>query len=300
MEKLTKCPICGSKNIKKKLEIPDHFLTKELFELWECRECTTKFTNPRPHKENLSKYYESSEYLSHTANKQGPLGKFYNVLRIINIHNKYKLLNQYTTKGKVLDIGCGTGEFLHYLDKKGWECQGIEPNEAARKYAKETYQLPIEDENILKKLPAKHFDLITLWHVLEHIPEINDRLLDINRILKDDGTIFLALPNPASWDAISYNSYWAGYDVPRHLYHFSQTAVHFLAQQNGWKIITTKPLKMDAYYVSLLSERYKSNNHPIPAAIKMGFISNHKARKTGNYSSLIYILKKNHNTVSMK
>ncbi len=293
MKKATICPICQSKNIHKSFDAKDHFLSQEEFAIGQCEDCGTLFTNPRPEDKNLGKYYDSPDYLSHDTSHSGAIGKLYQTLRQINIKRKYKIVSQYVPAGKILDIGCGTGELLHFFYKKHWDCLGIEPNASARKFAKSHYKIEVEEEKSLKTLPATSFDIISMWHVLEHVPDVNQRIVEIKRILKEEGYLIIALPNPISWDANYYHAYWAGFDVPRHLYHFSPEAFAKLAKAHGLQIVKTLPLKFDAFYVSLLSERYKRSSFPLLNASYNGLRSNWKAKKTGNYSSLIYVLHKN-------
>ncbi len=292
MKEIVQCPVCYSKESIKRKEIKDYFLTQEAFELWECQQCKTWFTHPIPPANELTKYYDSPEYFSHTTEKAGLTGKLYALLRSINIKYKYNIVTARRKTGTLLDIGCGTAELLNHFKQKGWECLGIEPNEKARLYAQTHYHLPVKEEKELENIPDGSFDVISMWHVLEHVPEIEKRIKQIKRILRRHGTIIIALPNPSSWDADYYNEYWAGYDVPRHLYHFSPEAFRNFCKINGLQLTDIKPLKLDAYYVSLLSEKYKQKKIPYLSAITKGFLSNYHAKKTGNYSSLIYILKK--------
>ncbi len=293
MKKASSCPVCQSKNIFKTLDVKDYFLTQENFSIWRCKDCGLSFTNPRPKDENLGKYYESPEYLSHGTKNSGIIGKLYQLLRNINIKRKYNIVSEQMGTGKILDIGCGTGELLNYFQKQKWECLGVEPNATARNFAKTQYHLKVEEEQSLQKLPTESFDIISMWHVLEHVSDINKRMYEVKRLLKRGGKIIIALPNSLSWDAVFYKAYWAGLDVPRHLYHFSPEAFSSLAKRHDLQIINTLPLKLDAFYVSLLSERYKKTRLPIFLALINGAKSNRTAAKTGNYSSLIYILKKN-------
>ena len=292
MEEYSTCPICGANQREQVMQTTDYFLTREHFTLEKCQSCGVIFTHPRPNKEALGKYYETKNYLSHNAGNNGITGKIYQFFRRKNIAYKYQLIAAEIPKGKILDIGCGTGELLHYFKGKGWSCTGIEPNGSAREFAKTHYQLSIGEEKDLEKLEEHSFDVITLWHVLEHVPEVNQRMKTIKRLLKKNGLLVIALPNPASYDAQHYAQYWAGYDVPRHLFHFTPEAFKNLSKAHALKIIRVAPLKLDAFYVSYLSEKYKDNNLPLVRATIPGCRSNKKAKKTGNYSSLIYLLKK--------
>jgi 2-polyprenyl-3-methyl-5-hydroxy-6-metoxy-1,4-benzoquinol methylase len=192
-----------------------------------------------------------------------------------------------------LDIGCGTGEVLEYFTKKGWDTKGIEPSDNARSYAVENLGLSVEKEEYLQKLKEKSFDVISMWHVLEHVPQLNKRMEQVKNIMKDDGVAFIALPNYKSWDGEYYKKHWAAWDVPRHLYHFSKDTFKLLAINHGLKIVEILPMKFDAFYVSLLSEKYQSKKINYMKAFFQGLKSNNWAKKNGDdYSSLIYVLRK--------
>ena len=287
--KLSNCPVCKKSNFKAFLETRDYFFTKEKFELVQCTDCDFVFTNPVPAPEQLSKYYDSPDYLSHTANNKSLSAFIYDSLRSINLKNKYDLVSSFKNSGKVLDIGQGTGEFLNYLKKKHWEVTGIEPNESARKFAKQHYKIDVFAEEKIETLPEKSFDLVTLWHVLEHVPDLHGRMNDILRLIKKDGILIIAVPNLNAPDFSFYKEKWAALDVPRHLYHFTEATMQTLLNQFGFEVLNTFPLKMDAYYVSLLSERYRKNKIPYLKAALNGYRSNRAARKSNNYSSMVFV-----------
>lgn len=293
MDILNQCPVCHNKNLSLFKSIKDHFYSKESFDLYQCDNCGFIFTNPRPEIGNLKMYYQSEEYLSHSKNQRNLTSIIYSIIKNYSLQKKYMIISKYHRSGKVLDIGCATGEFLNYFKQKGWTTIGIEPAENPRKYATTKYGLEVYDEPKLENLEKNTFDVITLWHVLEHVPDLSHRMEQINKLLKKDGVIAIALPNYNSWDAKHYDKHWAAYDVPRHLSHFSQNTIRFLLEQFQLKIIETIPLKFDAYYVSLLSEKYKSGRMNYFKAFLNGFKSNKYGSKNNmNYSSLIYMAKK--------
>lgn len=199
------------------------------------------------------------------------------------------MISRFKQAGKVLDIGQGTGEFLNYLKKHKWAVTGIEPNETARKFANENYGIDVFDEAQLLKFDKESFDLITLWHVLEHVPDLHGRMKDIKRLLKKDGILFIAVPNLESPDATYYGEKWAALDVPRHLYHFEKETMKTLFDQFSFTMLEMLPLKMDAYYVSLLSEKYRGNKVPHIKAAANGYRFNRAAKKTNNYSSMVFV-----------
>lgn len=294
MEKIEKCPVCGNENFVEFLKINDYFLTKEQFTIVNCDNCGFRFTNPRPEAENLSAYYKSEEYISHSNTKKGIVNKVYHFVRNYSHKKKYSLINKFQTNGNsILDIGCATGEFLNFFKEKGWETLGIEPGVEARKFAKENYNLNVYEESEIEKLPNQSYSVITMWHVLEHVPQLNKRITELKRILKDDGILVIAVPNSNSYDAEYYKNFWAAYDVPRHLYHFNSDTLRKLFKKNDFRIEKILPMKFDSYYVSLLSEKYKNKKSNFLKAFYIGLKSNFKAGNELNNSSIILVLKKN-------
>ena len=287
---IVKCPLCNSKNIAQYMDTLDYFFTKENFSLTKCNDCNFVFTNPVP--TELGKYYETTDYFSHNTSSNGILGKVYSKLRNINIQRKYKLVKKYNAEGSILDIGCGTGELLNYFNSKSWNTLGIEPNKSARNFAKEKYNLEVNTEEELSTLKPKSFEVISMWHVLEHVQNLHERIKLVIDLLKDDGTIFIALPNLNSPDSNKYGKYWSALDVPRHLYHFTKNSFTELCSLHNLKIVHAEPMKFDAYYVSMLSEKYKNNRNKYLTAFFAGFQSNLYAKKDNNYSSMIYVIKK--------
>ena len=192
-------------------------------------------------------------------------------------------------KGKILDFGAGTGDFLLEAKNNGWEVFGTEPNPDARKLASEK---KVDLEKDTSTFPSEGFDVITLWHVLEHVPDLEKQIEELKRLLKKDGLLIIAVPNFKSYDAFKYQEDWAAFDVPRHLFHFSRTAIRKIFGEHSFEVVQEKPLWFDAFYVSLLSEKYKKGKSNPLKAFLTGATSNQKARSTGEYSSLAYFLKK--------
>ena len=294
---LTQCPVCGSKEPEKHLESADHFLSKEKFSLYKCKSCQVLLTKPRPEVNSIVNYYKSNDYISHSNQSKSLIGIIYKLVRNYTLSQKIRMVERYICKGKLLDYGCGTGHFLARAKKQGWEVQGVEPNAMARQNLHPSLENLVQP-SLSKPAPKIRFNAITLFHVLEHVHKLHETLTELISLLDKNGLIFLALPNYHSADAQHYQTYWAGYDLPRHLYHFNQHAVFQLSEKYGLKIISTIPMKFDSYYVSMLSEKYAENAYGFIRGLIRGFISNRKARKTKEYSSLIYILSVNENKIS--
>lgn len=292
IETIKNCPICGVKKSKKVIETKDFFLSNEAFSISKCQKCGFHFTNPRPTADHLGPYYESEEYISHSNSNQGLFGFLYQRIRKYTLRKKYQLVNSYKSGHRVLDIGCATGQLLNEFKCRGWESVGIEPDPDARTYAEEKYHLKVLPEEQMNALVDHSFDVISMWHVLEHVSDLDQRMKDLQRLIKANGVLFIALPNIESWDAQHYGKHWAGLDLPRHLYHFNKANVKMLFEKHAFTVCKILPMKFDAYYVSLLSEKYKKNPLYYPAAFFKGFYSNLKAKKSEpNHSSLIYVIK---------
>ncbi|MHC1777407.1 MAG: class I SAM-dependent methyltransferase [Lentimicrobium sp.] len=287
------CLICDNKAFTTVLNVKDYFLTGEEFAIYKCSECGLLITRPMPELAKLGAYYASEKYLSHSNEQKDLLSKVYHFVRNYTHKRKYKLLKKHSSGNSVLDIGCATGEFLHYCSSHGMQTTGVEPNDKARFIAQSRLRLEVATEPEIDGLESDSFDFITMWHVLEHVPDLNRRMKDIYRLLKDDGFAFIALPNHASYDASHYYRFWAAWDVPRHLFHFDRKSLTALASKHGFKVVSALPMLFDSYYVSLLSEKYMKGKSSYVKAFLRGFISNSKARTgTGEYSSLIYVLRK--------
>ena len=272
------------------MQSKDFFLSQEAFSIDQCATCGFKFTNPRPIENESAKYYESLEYLSHGTADRGFIGKIYSFIRNYTISRKVRLITNFYKTGHVLDVGCGTGNFLNALSKKNFKVTGIEPNEVARTQATVNYKLDVAD-SFDHLIPALHFyDAITMWHVLEHIYKLDSTLAAVKKSLQQDGLLIIALPNPDSKDALLYSKYWAAYDLPRHLYHFSPLVFTSYMEKEGFHLMQIKPMFFDSFYISLLSEKYKHGKSNYAKAFLNGLYSNFSAFfGNGNYSSLIYI-----------
>ncbi len=273
------------------MKVKDHFLTQEEFEIKE-NACGILETTPQPLKENLSHYYQSEHYISHTDSKKSIFDRLYQKAKKINLKGKKRLVEKHKKEGRLLDYGCGVGDFLNTM-KNHFHGEGIEPNPNACKIAQEKTKLTITSNTDLSVFENEHFDVITLWHVLEHIPNLKEVSEELKRILKEDGVLIIAVPNHKSFDATYYKEFWAAYDVPRHLWHFSKESMKTWWENFEVELIEIVPMKMDAYYVSILSEQYRNKNtFSFIKGSFIGLLSNIKALKSGEYSSLIYILKK--------
>lgn len=287
-----KCPWCAAENTRLYLSLKDEFLSQEDFEIYECLDCGLLFTEPRPDKDKIGDYYKSEAYYSHQENKKGFIPKVYESVKAVNVKHKYQLATDGKSIGKMLDIGCGVGDFLHMAEQHGWQCTGVEPSDDAKAIAKTRIQGNIIDSLSLEELPNETFDVITMWHVLEHVDDIRWQVAQLQRLIKSDGRIVIALPNYRSYDATFYKEKWAAYDVPRHLNHFNKETMVKMFSANGLGLIGMDKLKWDAYYISYLSEQYRHHALPLFKGLWRGLVSNCKACGSGEWSSLVYVFGK--------
>ncbi len=270
------------------LKTKDYAVTGEAFNLMHDKQADMLITTPQP--KNLDQYYNSADYISHTDARRNLTERLYYLAKQYSLGKKCALINHYGGNSRtLLDIGAGTGDFLAAAKKLGWQINGVEPNTLART---KSHKKGLVLEKDLAAYKNHKFDIITLWHVLEHLPDLDNQIQQIVSLLQDGGTLIIAVPNFKSYDAKYYKHYWAAYDVPRHLWHFSQTAISNLFSKYGMKIVKIKPMIFDAYYVSLLSEKYKNGRSNYFRAFYQGLRSNLKAMRTKEYSSLIYVIKK--------
>ena len=275
------------KDLKPFLNCIDYTVSKESYEVMLNEEYGMLVTSPVP--SNLETYYISDSYISHTDSKKSFIDRIYQLVKNYTLKQKVKLINSFNTESKtILDVGAGTGDFLKVCKKNNWDAYGIEPSDKARKIAAEK---EINLKQDISELKNELFDVITLWHVLEHIPNLIEYIDQLKKLLKPNGVLLIAVPNYKSYDAEYYKEYWAAYDVPRHLWHFSKESIQKLFSQVNMNVEKILPMKFDSFYVSLLSEKYKNKKNKSFKAFLTGLKSNLKAKKDGEYSSLIYIIK---------
>jgi len=292
-EYITRCIICGSELISDHIQCIDHFVTQESFMISKCNDCGFCFTNPRPDIDSIAPYYESKDYISHSKIERGLTNRLFHIARHFTIRAKAGIVRKYSSGNNLLDYGCGTGEFLHFMNKKAYMVRGVEPNSLARKHAIDTYSLDVFGEGDIKSIPDGSLNAITLWHVLEHIYPLEERIKQFHQKLNTDGTLFVALPNINSYDAKKYKNFWAAFDVPRHIYHFTPETIKPFMNNFGFSHVASKPMRLDAFYISMLSEKYLNGSSKNINAVITGLKSNMSAYwGKKNYSSLIYIFKK--------
>ena len=300
MDKLTikACPQCSGTHLKHVMTCTDYYASGELFELFSCEDCNFTFTQGFPTGAAMDRYYESSEYISHSDTKKGVMNAVYHRVRKYMLGRKARLVMKESRRssGKLLDIGTGTGYFSSTMMNKGWEVEGIEKNAQARAFAKEKFDLDVKPEDALKELEAGTFDVITLWHVMEHLENLNETWDRLFELLTDKGILIIAVPNRASYDAERYGANWAAYDVPRHLWHFTPGTIQQFGSKHGFIMAERYPMPFDAFYVSMLSEKNMKKAFPFLRGMYSGLLAwfSALARKEKS-SSMIYVFRKKRN-----
>lgn len=274
------------------LTCKDYTLSGEEFKLVWNEENDILITQPQPSAENLPKYYQSEDYISHTDSTKKLSDKLYQGVKNLMLQKKVKLIESLVNSSNksLLDVGAGTGDFLKTAKQKNWKVRGVEPNAQARNLAQQKEINLVEEISLVDS--SEKFEVITLWHVLEHIPDLEIQIEKFYSLLKENGYLIIAVPNFKSYDAQYYKEFWAAYDVPRHLWHFSKEGIERLMKNHHFQLQKTLPLIFDSYYVSLLSEKYKTGKSNFIKAFQVGLKSNLQAKSTNEYSSHIYVFKK--------
>ncbi|HUB61510.1 MAG TPA: class I SAM-dependent methyltransferase [Puia sp.] len=286
------CPACGSDELKPVLNAVDYTVSHEQFAIWQCQRCSLRFTQDVPNAGAIGPYYHSEDYISHSNTTKGLVNRLYHLVRRQTLSDKRRLIQSTTRRkqGKLLDIGAGTGAFAGYMQQRGWEVTGLEPEAAAREVALADHGVRLLGMDQLDVLPGESYDAITLWHVLEHVHELHPCLDRLRALVSKGGRIFIAVPNYTSYDAEVYGGAWAAYDVPRHLYHFSPDAMEQLLIRHGLQLHYSQPMWYDSFYISMMSEKYRNGKSNMPAAMFRGMVSNLKAFvDKSKCSSLIYV-----------
>lgn len=292
METVIQCPVCHNTQFSPFLICKDYLVSGQSFAIQQCDACGFRLTNPRPDETTIGSYYESDQYISHNDGSSGVVSMAYRTVRTYTLGSKLQLINKlHQGRGRLLDVGCGTGAFLETCKKAGWDIVGVEPDSDARAVSTKKLQVEIRP-NLDSLIGAGSFDIVSLWHVLEHMPNLGQTIPQLHELLAGTGTLLIAVPNSDSYDAKYFNEYWAAYDIPRHLHHFTPSTIEPLFRQYGFQLVKRRPMPFDALYIAMLSTRYKTDRTDYLESIRVGLISNLRARRTGNSSSLTYVFQK--------
>ncbi|SRR5690554_1566448 len=291
----SQCPVCAHENLTPHLECEDHLVSHQKFRVEVCRNCGLGMTQGVPPPNNIGAFYKSENYISHSDTRKGLVNSLYHQIRTFMLGLKQRLVEKHTggQKGSLLDIGCGTGYFLHHMKKHGWTVHGTEPDPDARAMASSQLDQEIGDSNGLFDLPAQSYDAITMWHVLEHVYELDQYLQQISILLKQEGTLVIAVPNYLSYDAQLYQEHWAAFDVPRHLWHFSPASLVRLVEPYGFELVTRQRMPFDPFYIAMVSEKYRQKGWALARGLINGGLSFcHSLVNLEKSSSLIYVFHK--------
>lgn len=298
------CPMCDTTSIESHMEVKDFSISKETFPIWKCKSCDFHFTQNPPTEATCAPYYESDVYISHSDTKNNMRDRLYHIARDYMLERKWKIIQKHSStsaKGKLLDVGAGTGYFLNHIQSKSWDVQGIEVSDKARAFCKAHFGITSAPPEQLFQLEEK-YDVITLWHVLEHLYDFHKYVAQFRSLLKEDGLLIIAVPNHSSGDAQKYREHWAAYDVPRHLWHFQPSDFDYLTKKHGLQLVQKHAMPLDAFYVSMLSEQYRRSlssgasggeGTAMIGGGLSGLLSNLKSiGNADKSSSVIYVMKK--------
>lgn len=289
------CPLCGSASVSKEMECRDYFVSGETFPVYSCSKCTFHFTVGAPSDDEIGRYYKSADYISHSDTERGVVNKLYHLVRDYMLKEKCTYVTHFTGKktGRLLDYGCGTGYFSNKMMHKGWKVEAIEKSEDARTFAFEHFGIRSNTPAFMENIAPSSFDCITLWHVMEHLSDMHTKMDQFYELLDKNGLLIMAVPNRTSYDARHYGEHWAAYDVPRHLWHFSPSTMLQLGNDHGFVLVEMIPMPFDAFYISMMSEKYKGSKIPFLKGVMQGIAAWFSTLgKRERSSSLIYVFKK--------
>lgn len=292
---IERCPLCGGEHLDHFLTCKDHYATGETFSILQCATCGFRMTQDFPVEGEIGRYYETPDYISHSDTRKGLMNRVYHWVRSYMLKSKARLVEKASGKqaGRILDIGTGTAYFSHTMDLRGWQVDAVEKSPQARAFAKEHFGLEVKDDSQVGSYGPKVFDVITLWHVMEHVEKQNGEWEILHRQLKDDGTLVIAVPNCASADAERYGAFWAAYDVPRHLWHYTPHTMQQMAEKHGFTCCGRHPMPFDGFYVSMLSEKYRGSSLFFLKGAWKGLLAWFRALGNADRSSsMIYVFRK--------
>jgi len=292
---ISQCPVCDHSSFKHYLNVPDWLVSKEPFELKQCEQCHFVFTANAPSEKEVGPYYNSEEYVEHSDTSSGLIYSIYHIARRAMLRFKYIKIKRLHTGKKLLDVGSGSGYFLNFMKKKGYDVTGVEISEKAVALCEKNFGIKAHSpsEFLEEKLDA-NYDIISLWHVFEHVYSYNAYFDLFSKSLNDNGYLILALPNCGSPDAKMNQSYWNGYDTPRHLWHFTPKTIEMFAHKRGFKIIQKHRMPLDPFFNVMVSDSYKDKFTFLPITLLKGLYSYIASLlNIEKSSSIIYIFQKN-------
>ncbi len=292
---IKECPLCGNSKLESTMRCTDFYATGEEFDIVSCTVCDFTFTQGVPVESEIGKYYDTPDYISHSDTQKGFMNAIYHRVRRYMLGKKAHIVERQSglKSGRLLDIGTGTGYFSSMMQQRHWQVTAIEKNASARQFAKSHFNLHVLPETDLCTLSPNSFDVITLWHVMEHLEHLHETWDCLHQLLSDKGELIIAVPNRKSYDANKYKKYWAAYDVPRHLWHFGPNSIRLLADQHHFQLVDSYPMPFDAFYISMLSEKYQKHSFPMLRGLYSGLVGGIKSfYNKERSSSMIYVFRK--------
>lgn len=288
------CPVCQSNEFEHFMNVPDWLVSKKSFELSRCSKCNFVFTSNAPRPEEIGPFYESEEYVEHSDTNTGVIYGIYHYARQLMLGYKFKRIKDLTSGKKLLDVGSGSGYFVNHMKNKGYDVTGVEISDKAVKLCSEKFGINAHSpKDFLANKLDKDYDLITLWHVFEHVYTVDEYFKLFSESLAEGGALILALPNLTSKDAAMFKEFWAAYDTPRHLWHFSPNTLELLANNKGFTLERKYKLPLDPFFNSMVSASYMKKFTFLPFTILKGLWSfTLSLFNIDKSSSLIYVLRK--------
>ena len=280
------CPVCHAANSTIFMRVPDRFRPEPgtAYTLVRCVKCSLVYLNPRPVEESSGVFYESSEYTPFvsTGKQRSIMDRVYVAIREMNNRWKRRQIEALQPeRGRLLDVGCGTGEFLQAMHAAGWQVRGVERDAKAAAYAVEQLQLDVVCGSLdTVPLAPASFDVVTMWHVLEHLYQPHKALMQVRDVLRPGGLLVIAVPNLLSLDARYYRQNWVAFDAPRHVQHFSPKSLRSLCEMHSFAHLRTRMLPFDPFFNALMSEtvieRRKGASIPgrIVSTLRAGIVAN--------------------------
>lgn len=253
------CNLCGSTEAEVAITAQDFLLERPdaQVQFVKCDRCGLFYQNPRPTPEEMMSHYPSNyePFDLHPDDERS--SRLERIAVNYGLSKRRGLILRYRKSGRILDVGCATGLFLHVMNMDAnWDAHGVEPNNYAATIAQERYGLNVHHGTLEQaQYPARSFDVVTLWDVLEHVHDPAATLDEIHRILKSDGLLILRVPNGISRDAGLFKETWAGWDPPRHLYVFTPDTLTKLLAKQGYAILDLRS-RSGSYPTFVLSLRF--------------------------------------------
>jgi len=251
------CKLCGIDITKFMFHVTDrNSREKRVFNLVKCKTCGLAYLNPRPNKEEINEYYPP-RYHSRAQKEIVDIEKtiIWGIPWREAMQKKAKPILRYKREGRILDIGCGDGSLLMFLKRLGWETYGIDFHEGSSRYAREVLGLDVLFGRLEEvSYPEDFFDIIILFHVLEHLSDPLETLERIRPLLKEDGVLLIEVPNFASFEARIFRSKWFGIAAPLHLYQFTSYTLEAMLKSSGFTTVELGFITEQTRYVAGYSE----------------------------------------------